>query len=379
MRGVAGSNAQDIFFMSCILSEFSHAFTLRSFSLSSQSLFMCQLWHLSILGDQQTNNRFKKKNLDPHYLMKTGDRKQLQSPAKLMHKLRSLCGHSHFLISNNFSLTISWFLSAQPAPGSPQSWDSCCHHRAAVFAAWSNGSRVWKMVSSPTKNKFGRSWEHQFVMCRTAATPTNETWKFDIAVYMKVLEQANRHLTEGLWTSATTGSVASTASSLGNLPAATRAYLASGNPANHSSKRTSKILFWVVLLFDSIPKQHKTTTSGVHIFQRGKLVQTWSSAVSSGAWRVETNQGKIVFDSSLGLPGILGSGWWTHCLSLFWESVASMLEATATPALFATCVTPVASVSSCFSFFFRIAPVMSCSSLFMSCSFESINLKKRHW
>ena len=33
-----GSNAQDILFMWCILSEFSHAFTLRSFSLNSQSL-----------------------------------------------------------------------------------------------------------------------------------------------------------------------------------------------------------------------------------------------------------------------------------------------------------------------------------------------------
>ena len=77
-------------------------------------------------------------------------------------------------------------------------------------------------------------------------------------------------------------------------------------------------------------------------------------------------------------------GGWMHRLSPFWESVASMLETPATPAIFATSITPVASVSSflqicvffVFVFFSHCPRVMSCSSFFMSCSFESIHLKK---
>ena len=66
------------------------------------------------MGDQQTNNPCHEITLqDPLYLMKTGDRKQLHTPTKLMHKLPSLCGHSHSLISSHFSFTTSCLLSAQ--------------------------------------------------------------------------------------------------------------------------------------------------------------------------------------------------------------------------------------------------------------------------
>ena len=73
----------------------------------SLSLFVCQLWYLSIWGDQQTNNPFCEITLqDPHYLMKTDDRKQLHTPTKLMHKLPFPLW-SHSLTSNNFSFTTS--------------------------------------------------------------------------------------------------------------------------------------------------------------------------------------------------------------------------------------------------------------------------------
>ena len=134
-----GSNAQDILFMWCILSEFSHAFTLRSFSLNSQSLslFVCQLWYLSIWGDQQTNNPFCEITLqDPHYLMKTDDRKQLHTPTKLMHKLPFPLW-SHSLTSNNFSFTtscLSW-LQALLSLGIPVATVPRCSRRRRQMAA----------------------------------------------------------------------------------------------------------------------------------------------------------------------------------------------------------------------------------------------------